>query len=150
MQYADTKNDAALIVNAMLRPATAVTRPPTDAPAASIADQVAADSAFAGSSSSALVMLGIVAVRAGSKNADAETVSAITTYAIHTSSDRRTISRPRIRTPRTTSAAIISRRRFARSTTMPASGPTTATGRNCTIIIQATAVADPVRSSSSA
>ena len=32
----------------------------------------------------------------------------------------------------------------------PASGPTIATGRNCTIIIHATAVADPVRSSSSA
>ena len=46
---------------------------------ASIADQVALDSALAGSSSSADVMFGIVAVRAGSKNACAATVSAITT-----------------------------------------------------------------------
>ena len=56
-----------------------MTRPPTEAPIASIADQVALDSALAGISSSADVMLGIVAVRAGSKNADAETASAITT-----------------------------------------------------------------------
>src|SRR5436309_3183441 len=130
MQYADTKNDAALIANAMLRPAIAVTSPPTDAPAASIADHVAADSALAGSSSSSLVMLGMVAVRAGSKNADAATVSAITTYAIQTSSDRRTSSSPRINTPRTRSAAIIRRRRFDRSTTTPATGPTIAIGRN--------------------
>ena len=39
---------------------------------------------MAGSSSSEDVMLGMVAVRAGSKNADAETVSAMTAYAIHT------------------------------------------------------------------
>ena len=84
MKKADQKNDAALIPNATLRPARAVTRPPIDAPAASIADQVAADSALAGSSSSSDVMFGIVAVRAGSKNAVAATVSAITTYAIHT------------------------------------------------------------------
>src|SRR5581483_5881567 len=81
---ADQKNDSALIVKATLRPKTAVTRPPIDAPAASIADHSALDSAFAGSSSSADVTFGIVAVRAGSKNAEAQTVSAITTYAIHT------------------------------------------------------------------
>ncbi len=84
MKSAEQKNDAAFRPNATLRPATAVTMPPTDAPIASMADLVALDSAFAGSSSSALVMLGIVAVRAGSKNAWAPTVSAITTYAIHT------------------------------------------------------------------
>ena len=72
------------MTNATSRPNAAVTRPPTDAPMASIADQVAADKAFAGSSSAADVTLGIVAVRAGSKNADAATTSAITTYAIHT------------------------------------------------------------------
>ena len=48
------------------------------------------------------------------------------------------------------SATIISRRRSTRSTTTPAIGPTIATGRNWTIIIHATAVAEPVRSSSSA
>jgi hypothetical protein len=48
------------------------------------------------------------------------------------------------------SLAIITRRRFTRSTTTPASGPTSAIGRNCTISIHATAVAEPVRSSSSA
>ena len=69
----------ALTTNATLRPASAVTRPPIDAPIASIADQVALDSALAGISSSADVMLGIVAVRAGSKNACAPTMSAITT-----------------------------------------------------------------------
>ena len=84
MKIADQKNDAALIVNATSRPATAVTTPPTDAPTASIADQVALASALAGSNSSSLVMFGIVAVRAGSKNADAATVGAITPYAIHT------------------------------------------------------------------
>ena len=57
-----------------MRPASAVTRPPIDAPRASIADQVALDSALAGSSSSADVTFGIVAVRAGSKNACAPTV----------------------------------------------------------------------------
>ena len=50
--------------------------------------------------------------------------------------------------PLMTSAAIMTRRRSTRSTTTPARGPTRAMGRNCTIIIQATAVADPVRSSS--
>src|SRR5882672_5961146 len=78
-KYAEMKKDAALIANAMFRPATAVTRPPIEAPAASIADHVAAESALAGSSSSSDVMLGMVAVRAGSKNADALTVNAITT-----------------------------------------------------------------------
>ena len=53
MKYADAKNDSALTTNATLRPASAVTRPPIDAPSASIADQVALDSALAGSSSSA-------------------------------------------------------------------------------------------------
>jgi len=39
---------------------------------------------LAGISSRSEVILGIVAVRAGSKNDVAETVRAITTYAIHT------------------------------------------------------------------
>jgi hypothetical protein len=59
-------------------------------------------------------------------------------------------SSARIKTPRTRSVAIIRRRRLTRSTMTPASGPKMATGRNCTIIIHATAVADPVRSRSSA
>src|SRR6185436_4796091 len=79
MKYADTKKDAALMTNATCLPATAVTRPPTEAPIASIADQAALARAFAGINSAADVMLGIVAVLAGSKNADAETVRAITT-----------------------------------------------------------------------
>lgn len=79
MKTADAKNDNALARKATFRPATAVTRPPTDAPIASIADHMAADRALAGSSSSADVMLGIVAVRAGSKKADALTVRAMTT-----------------------------------------------------------------------
>ena len=79
MKNADAKNDSALTTNATLRPASAVTRPPIDAPSASIADQVALDSALAGSSSSAAVTFGIVAVRAGSKNACAPTATAITT-----------------------------------------------------------------------
>src|SRR4029079_17144766 len=79
MNNADAKNDSALMTNATFRPAIAVTRPPTDAPTASIAAHVALATALAGISSSALVMFGIVAVRAGSKNAWAETVSAITT-----------------------------------------------------------------------
>ena len=69
-------------MNATFRPNAAVTRPPIDAPSASIADQVALDSALAGRSSSGAVMLGIVAVRAGSKKACADTVSAVMTYAI--------------------------------------------------------------------
>ena len=82
MKNAEAKNESALIANATLRPATAVTRPPTDAPTASIAAHMAADNALAGINSSADVMFGIVAVRAGSKNADAAIVHAITTYAI--------------------------------------------------------------------
>src|SRR4051812_6627882 len=78
MKYADAKNDAALIANATLRPAIAVPSPPTEAPTASIADHVALATAFAGISSSAEVMLGIVATRAGSKKACADTLSAIT------------------------------------------------------------------------
>src|SRR5262245_29896340 len=79
MKYDDTKNERALITNATLRPAIAVTMPPIDAPSASIADQVALDSVLAGISSRSDVMFGIVAVRAGSKNDVAETVMAITT-----------------------------------------------------------------------
>src|SRR4051794_33466035 len=79
MKNADAKNDSALMTNATFRPATAVTRPPTAAPTASIAAHVALATALAGISSSALVMFGIVDVRAGSKKACAETVSAITT-----------------------------------------------------------------------
>ncbi len=79
MKNADAKNDSAFTTNATLRPASAVTRPPIDAPSASIADQVALDSALAGSRSSGAVTLGMVAVRAGSKNACAPTATAITT-----------------------------------------------------------------------
>ena len=78
MNAADTKNDDELTMNATSRPKIAVTAPPTDAPIASIADHVALDSAFAGSSSSPVVTLGIVAVRAGSKNACAQTATAVT------------------------------------------------------------------------
>ena len=79
MNQADTKNDAPLMTNAMLRPASAVTRPPIEAPTASMAAHVALESALAGISSSLLVTFGIVAVRAGSKNAEPDTVSAMTT-----------------------------------------------------------------------
>ena len=78
MKYADAKNESALMTNATLRPASAVTTPPIDAPRASMADHVALDKALAGISSRSEVMFGIVAVRAGSKNDVAETVSAIT------------------------------------------------------------------------
>src|SRR5437867_1177150 len=128
MKKADQKNDAALMANATLRPATAVTMPPTDAPTASMADHVALASALAGNSSSSVVILGIVAVLAGSKNAEADTVRAITAYAIQTWPAVRTSSRPRIRQPRAKSAMIIRRRRLTRSTTTPASGPTIAIG----------------------
>src|SRR6185436_5640684 len=77
MKYADAKNERALTTKATLRPATAVTRPPIEAPSASIADHVALESALAGISSSLEVMLGIVAVRAGSKNACAPTMTAM-------------------------------------------------------------------------
>ena len=117
---------------------------------ASIPDHRALESALAGSSSSADVIFGMVAVRAGSKNAEAETITAVTTYAIHTWSGRRINRSPSTTTPRSRSATIISVRRLTRSTTTPATGPTMANGRNCTIIIHATAVADPVRSSSNA
>src|SRR5215467_4120173 len=97
MKNADAKNDSALTAKATLRPATAVTTPPIDAPIASIADHVALESALAASRSSATVTFGIVAVRAGSKKAWAPTAKAITTYAIQTSSRRRISSSARIR-----------------------------------------------------
>ena len=50
MNHAEAKNDAAFTTNATFRPAIAVTRPPTEAPMASIADQVALANAFAGRS----------------------------------------------------------------------------------------------------
>src|SRR4029077_10233297 len=82
MKIAEAKNEAAFRMNATLRPESAVTSPPIDAPAASMADHVALDSALAGISSSADVTFGMVAVRAGSKNACADTHTAVTTYAI--------------------------------------------------------------------
>src|ERR1044071_1258591 len=82
MNIAEVKNDAELTTNAASRPNTAVTTPPIDAPIASIADHVALASAFAGTSWSAVVPFGIVAVRAGSKNAVAATAAPVTTYAI--------------------------------------------------------------------
>src|ERR1700692_4835251 len=103
MNAADAKKDAALTTNAISRPAKAVTRPPIEAPIASMADHMALDTALAGINSSAEVMCGIVAVRADSKNADAETVSAMTRYAIQIWSARLTSSSPRINTPRTQS-----------------------------------------------
>src|SRR5262245_56378208 len=78
MNNAETKKEAAFNTNATLRPESAVTRPPIDAPAASMADHVALDSALAGMSSSFDVTFGIVAVRAGSKNACADTHTAVT------------------------------------------------------------------------
>src|SRR5204863_2421177 len=94
MKIAETKNDAELTTNATSRPKTAVTMPPTDAPTASMADHVALDNALAGSSSSPVVTFGIVAVLAGSKNACAMTAIAVTAYASHNWSTRRTSSRP--------------------------------------------------------
>src|SRR5918995_1144649 len=76
MKYDDVKKESALTTKATLRPAIAVTRPPIEAPSASIADQVALDSALAGISSRSDVTFGMVAVRAGSKNDVAPTVSA--------------------------------------------------------------------------
>src|SRR5262245_9393315 len=78
MKKADTKKDAAFTTNATFLPARAVTRPPTDAPIASIADHAALERALAGINSAADVRFGIVAVLAGSKNADAETVRDMT------------------------------------------------------------------------
>src|SRR5258708_39011145 len=148
MKPAEKKKEAAFATNATSRPNAAVTTPPTEAPIASMADHIAADSALAGTSSSADVTFGIVAVRAGSKNADAATEHAITTYAIPTWSSRRTRRRPRISTPRKRSAVIIKRRRVTRATPAPASGPTKAKGRKVVISIQAAAPAEPVRSTS--
>src|SRR5262245_5110986 len=79
MNNADTKKDAAFRTNATFRPESAVTSPPIEAPAASMADHVALDSALAGMSSSAEVTFGMVAVRAGSKKACADTHTAVTT-----------------------------------------------------------------------
>ena len=118
---------------------------------ASIADHVALDSALAGSSSSADVMLGIVAVRAGSKNACADTVSAMTTYAI-----QMLIGAPHEQQTENQAAA----HEVGGDHEAPAvhavdddAGQGTDERdrqQSATIIIQATAVADPVRSSSSA
>src|SRR5215831_18474741 len=79
MNNAEAKKESALMTNARFRPKTADTRPPSDAPIASMADHVALERAFAGNSSSGDVTFGIVAVRAGSKKACAPTVSAVTT-----------------------------------------------------------------------
>jgi hypothetical protein len=79
MYAAETKKEIALTANATCCPKIAVTTPPIEAPTASIADHVALASALAGISSSRDVTAGIVAVRAGSKNADADTVRPITT-----------------------------------------------------------------------
>ena len=64
--------------NATFLPNTAVTMPPAPAPMASMADQVALESALAVRRSARVVMFGITDVRAGSKNAVADTVAPIT------------------------------------------------------------------------
>src|SRR5512140_2366210 len=102
MNAADTKNDIALMMKAVFRPAMAVTIPPIDAPMASIADQVALERAFAGTSSSRVVMLGIVAVRDGSKNAVPHVRRADTANAIHTWPGVRTSRSPSTNRPRAT------------------------------------------------
>ena len=65
--------------NAASRPSDAATTPPSDAPIASIADQVPVDTALAETRSSRRTIDGTVADRAGSKNPDAPTVTAVTT-----------------------------------------------------------------------
>ena len=125
-------------------PNAADTRPPIDAPIASITDQVPVDRALAVTRSSRATIDGSVDDFAGSKNPVAATAMAITTYAIHTVPGVRTSSRPRMTTPRTMSAAIMIRRRSNRSMMTPANGVMTAAGRNCSTISTATDVAEPV------
>ena len=152
MKSADAKNESALTTNATLRPATR-----GDEAADRRAEgehrrpRRARQARWPAAALRRDVTLGIVAVRAGSKNAVRRDGQRH-----HHVRDPHLVARAGRAagrgsgTPRRRSATIISRRRLTRSTTTPASGPTIATGRNCTIIIQATAVADPVRSSSSA
>ena len=150
MKNADAKNDAEFSTNAVSRPHTAATTPPSEAPIASIADHVPVETALAATSWCRGTMSGTVDDRAGSKKPDAPTVTAVTTYASQTVDGVRTSSRPRIITPRTTSAAIMMRRRSKRSMMTPAVGPTSAIGRICATISVATTRADPVNSNSSA
>ncbi len=141
---ADRKNDAELRMNVTLRPNAAATRPPIDAPSASITDQVPVDSALAVTRSSRATTAGIVADLAGSKNPVADTATISTAYAIHTVPGVRTSRRPRITTPRTRSAVIMMLRRSKRSITMPTIGVTNEAGRSCSTRTSATDVADPV------
>ena len=147
---ADRKNDAELTTNDTSRPSHDVTSPPTAAPTASIVDHVAADSELARTRSAGATTAGSIAERAGSKNEVPTTANPINAYASHTVSALRTPIRPSTTSPRTMSAAIITRRRSSRSTSTPAHGPITADGSCCTTNIAATLVAVPVRSSSNA
>src|SRR3981189_2520419 len=67
---ADVRNESAFRMKTVSRPKRAATTPPTAAPTSRFTDHVAQDNVLGTSPSSSAAMLGITALRAGSKNAD--------------------------------------------------------------------------------
>src|SRR5215470_4020370 len=69
IKNADTKNDSEFNMKDVLRPSRASATPPIVAPSTKFTDHVVDERVFATIRSSSLVMFGITAVLAGSKNA---------------------------------------------------------------------------------
>ena len=130
------------------RPNSAATTPPSVAPMARLNDHVVEESVFAAISVSGVVMLGITALRAGSKNAAIMVSSSSSGQTSQTSAGVRTNSMPSTMAARARSAAIMTRLRLTRSLTTPAVGPTSVCGSTWSTTASATAAALPVSSSS--
>ena len=93
-------------------------------------------------------MLGITALRAGSKNAAIVVSASSNGYTSHTVDRERTNNIAITTTKRIRSAAIMTCLRFSRSFTTPAVGPAKVCGSTCSIRARATDPACPVNCNS--
>jgi hypothetical protein len=103
-------------------PTCAAVHPPSAAPSDIRRKRDENISALPASKSRSPVMFGTAAFFAASKNVPKNESEAVHTYAIQTSSGRRTSKKPSATTTRSKSVAIITVRRDQRSTKAPASG----------------------------
>ena len=141
---AETINDNALSTKTASRPSRAATRPPKVAPTIRFTDHVDEASVFARTTSSRSTMLGMMALRAGSKNAASKVSATSSGYTSHTISFERMNSMQRTINMRPISAAIITCLRRSRSFTTPDVGPIRVCGRTCSTSASATDPARPV------
>ena len=88
----------------------------------------------------------MMAFFAGTKNCPMVDWAIPTRYTTHSCSGERTASSKSNTRPRSTSAVIITRCRFQRSTNTPATEPSSRLGSNCAANIEPVASAEPVMS----